>query len=323
MSLQKLSRKQYNLESHHAGKAYTLLLDSPIKAAGIHTLLIGTLLLTSCMNSVNVAESNRRNPTAVNSERTEGTNDIGCTNKQCVINNKCGCGSPYSHTLPVIAPRQPVSPVKLIIDRVRGAITARSDVILTGSVTVDGREYDLFNNLVGAGIYGVYSCGMMRVYGGADIGGNGIAPVTKSGLPPVRSIVSKENAPGYWYYLSPEAFLGLAPGSLDEYRIPASEFTTPFDGIVYVTEDLGPFDFHNSKGILIVHNQQSNAELTMAYGSFKGLIICDVMHRINGLPEILGAVVTLSPDIESRFGNGSADIHYSLEILQGLTAYFN
>ncbi|MBN1576212.1 MAG: hypothetical protein JW913_06670, partial [Chitinispirillaceae bacterium] len=223
--------------------------------------------------------------------------------------------------LEILASKQKSIPIPGMAERLPGVIMARANVDLTGNIDVDGRDYDSLNNLVGPGKYGVYTCFTMNLNGSAAVGGNNVAPVDKKDINAVRSTVCYENAAIVPELASPEAFLGLPDGSLDEYKISPGEFSTPFKGIVYVTGSIGPVHFGESRGILIVHNATNTAALKTNQGNFKGLIICDVMDKINGKAEIIGAVVSLSTTTASTFGNGDADVHYSAQVLDNLSAY--
>jgi hypothetical protein len=152
--------------------------------------------------------------------------------------------------------------------------------------------------------------------GSGEVGGNGVAPVDKKDIDDVRSTVCMEGAPVESWMSSPEAMLGVAAGSLDEYK--TATLTTPFHGIVYVTGDCGPVHFDSSSGILIVHNSSFNAEIHMNQGSFRGLIIADVVNKINGQADILGGVVTIGNTESSKLGNGNGGIHYSPQVLDKL-----
>ena len=152
------------------------------------------------------------------------------------------------------------------------------------------------------------------------MGGNGVAPLSKHGFEDIRSLVSEENASVEQFFASPEAFLGLPEGALDEYK--SSSLNTPFHGLIYLTQDyVGPVHFENSSGILIVHNQYKDAELQITNGVFKGLIITDKMAKINGNAVVLGGVVTLCEGEVSTFGTGTAVIRYSSQVLSNLSKY--
>ncbi|MBN1309536.1 MAG: hypothetical protein JXA18_16570 [Chitinispirillaceae bacterium] len=223
--------------------------------------------------------------------------------------------------LEILAAKRRSIPIPGMAERLPGTIMARANVDLKGNIDVDGRDYDSLNNLVGPGQYGVYTCLSMDINGSAAVGGNNVAPVDKKDIDPVRSTVCYENAAIVPELASPEAFLGLPDGSLDDYKIPPEDFSVPFKGLIYVTGSIGPVHFGESRGILIVHNATNTATLQINQGNFKGLIICDVMDKINGVAEIIGAVVTLSTTTASTFGNGDADLHYSAQVLDNLNAY--
>ncbi|MBN1760488.1 MAG: hypothetical protein JW863_19320 [Chitinispirillaceae bacterium] len=201
-----------------------------------------------------------------------------------------------------------------------GAVTSRYNVDLTGGITIDGRDYDSLGNHVGDGVYGISTCMSLSQNGTSKVGGRGVAPVDKDNISTVRSTVCNEMAPITTAFSSPEAFLGLPAGSLDQFK--TATLDESFEGIFYVEDDVGPLHLENASGILIVHNSTSTAELKInSDGNFKGLIICDVMNKINGTVDILGAVVTLGTAKNSEFGNGDATLRYSSQVLSNLIYY--
>jgi hypothetical protein len=215
----------------------------------------------------------------------------------------------------------PEIPVRKFAQRVGGAITSRYKVDLTGGIHVDGNDYDSsFVPIGSGGVYGVWTCMTMLLQGdSALIGGRGIGLTNRVGLPLVRATIAVENAPVTDRLSSPEAFFGVAPGSLDKFIVP--NLTTPFHGVRYVTSSVGPVQFGNSSGILIVHNVSKTAEFKGNGGTFKGLLICDNVNRINGEMKLLGAVVTLNENTSAWFGNGQANVLYSSQILNNLRDY--
>jgi len=225
----------------------------------------------------------------------------------------------------VVVTKQRKLQLNTITNRIPAAITARSYVELIGNVDVDGRDYDSLNNLVGSGKYGAYTCCIVNVNGNSVIGGNGLAPVGNgvfNSNSTIRHTVSSENVAIIPEFNSPEAFLGLSEGSLDDYKVAPGDFAVPFKGLIYVTGSIqNPVHFGESRGILIVHNSAKTAKIATNKGNFKGLIICDVMDKINGNAEIIGAIVTLSTSTSSTFGNGNADVHYSKQVLDNLSNY--
>jgi Flp pilus assembly pilin Flp len=206
------------------------------------------------------------------------------------------------------------------LGNIDGAVTSRYNVDLTGGIVIDGRDYDSTGNYVGNGIYGISTCMNMSQNGTSEVGGQGVAPVDKDGIAAVRSTVCREMAPISAAFGSPEAFLGVPAGSLDQFKTATLE--DDFQGIYYVEGDVGPIHLDNARGILIVHNSTSTAELKInSDGNFKGLIICDVMNKINGTFDILGAAVTLGTAKNSEFGNGDATLRYSAQVLSNLVDY--
>ncbi|HEX2958766.1 MAG TPA: hypothetical protein VHO70_18170 [Chitinispirillaceae bacterium] len=205
---------------------------------------------------------------------------------------------------------------------VLGAVTSRSRITVKGNIEIDGRNYDTSNTLVDSGIYGISTCDSMILSGSATVGGNGIAPVNDKNFPSVQETVADEMIPVDARFSSPEAFLGVPNGALDDYVV--SSLPTPFRGLYYLKGPyVGPVHFGNSYGILIIHNDYKDAELQIVDGTFHGLIITDRMAKISGNALILGAVVTLCEGEVSTFGTGTAIIRYSKQVLQHLSLYCN
>jgi hypothetical protein len=221
-------------------------------------------------------------------------------------------------TIDVVAAVAPDFPINF--PPVRGAVTARSRITVKGNITIDGRDYDTNNVLVGNGTFGVSTCDSVFMDGSADIGGAGVAPVGQKNFDPVRTTITQEKAPVTAAFNSPESFLGIAAGALDEYK--SSDGTLgEFRGLIYKTCDVGPVHFGNSYGVLIVHNTAKTAELMANNGTFRGLIITDRMGKITGNAVIIGAVVTICEGEVATFGTGSAVIHYSSQVLLNLNKY--
>ncbi len=210
-----------------------------------------------------------------------------------------------------IAPAHPLNAAGI-----KGAITSRSNVTITGNITVDGRDWDSSNTSIfdSMGTWGISSCGSVSQQGNAKVGGNGTEPIKNAG-----ETIIQEGGSVADYPSTPEEVLGLEPGALDEYK--TSSLPTPFEGIYYLTNDAGPLHFGNSSGILIVHNDTWEAELQITDGTFKGIIIADKMDKINGNATIIGSVVTLTASEVSTFGNGNAIIRYSSRVINNLAAY--
>jgi len=213
-------------------------------------------------------------------------------------------GRNYSKTVRSWLQRTQVS------NNVRAAVTANGDVWVTGSIIVDGREHDINGNLTGdPGLFGISASEDFGNNGNAQIGGLGFAP---SKNPDPRSIEEH----GQPVPATPDSFLGLPEGTLQGVAIDSLPASRPYRGIIYLDESAGAVDLSGITGIVICHNSAGNASLGNVHGNFKGLILTDTVHHINGGAEILGAFVGLgSGGID---GNGNAKVLYSSAILADL-----
>jgi hypothetical protein len=252
-----------------------------------------------------------------------GTFTVTCqtgANPEMLYITSCGAVRGETTSVEITALFAPEIPSELS-KKVGGAIVSRYDVDINGSCTVDGNDYDSLNNLrlPMSGVYGVWTCMQLTLQGNAETGGSGHIPVDKKDLPAWRTIVAYENAPVPSSLSSPEAFLGVPPGSLEKFKV--SNLITPFHGVVYIDQDAGPVHFGNSSGILIVHNSSKTATLKANGGTFKGLIICDDIDKINGGLDILGAVVSLSESTGNWNFVGNSSVHYSAQVLDNLQNY--
>jgi len=228
---------------------------------------------------------------------------------------------------------------KTIPPGVKGALTSQGDISFSGNITVDGRDHDSSGNLTGAsgtygassggtvsqggssdiggnGTYGASSGGTVSQGGSSDIGGNGVAPAS----PANPATIEQNQTDNSW--TTPETLLGVASGSLDQYKT-SSTPTFPMSGIVYYTgsQIIAP-DFGTSSnpstGILILHNVNADALLKNAHGTFKGLIIADNVVHINGSADIIGGVIAKTST--QTTGDGSATVAFSSSILTNLPA---
>lgn len=208
---------------------------------------------------------------------------------------------------------------------VRGAITAHSKVIVVGNITVDGNDHDTLCNLLGtSGLYGVSTCDSFELSGNAQVGGNGVSPKRKNQFEPFREKIAEEGLPTSSRFSSPEAFLGLPPGSLDGFKSDDPDIPENFRALIYKTVDVGPLHFgDDAAGILIIHNDTKDAELSVNNGVFKGLIIADDFTKIAGKVTIHGAIVALKDSTVIVDGVGTGEICYSSEILMHLSSYCN
>jgi hypothetical protein len=206
-----------------------------------------------------------------------------------------------------------VGPDVNIRDRIKAAVTARTDVSTLGNMEIDGRDYKDTNNNYGTllgtgGVYGVAAGGTVSAGGSSAIGGN-FTPPQK---PALSGVTVQEFIDTNGYPQTPEEVLGLSPGALESYWV--SSCPERVSGITYCeTAD----NFLSGSGILIVHNSSGTASFGNYHGHFKGLIIVDEVKHVNGGASVLGAVFLLGRTVGGNcFGNGNAKVHYSSETLE-------
>ncbi|MGD9201970.1 MAG: hypothetical protein PVI26_10430 [Chitinispirillia bacterium] len=209
--------------------------------------------------------------------------------------------------------------VTLLNPDVRAAFTTNSSVITKGNIYIDGRDYDPEGAfVVGDGVYGIKSSGLVALSKKTRIGGKGLNPTFKA----YTNVIDNKNSIGN-YYSSPEDVLGLPPNSLNKYK--TNELPPlPFYGIVYYSPD-GEFecpDLESSSGVLICHNDEKTAIIKNFNGRFRGLVICDRFDQMTKGSEILGAVVALGDNGEDNIlGNSNNSIRYSSQILTNLNNF--
>ncbi len=209
--------------------------------------------------------------------------------------------------------------VKLPPPGVQGAISSVGNAAFS-SITIDGRDHDSTGTLISGqpGTYGVSSGGTINPNRGTLIGGNGFEPSNPSNPAAIQQNVA--NVP-----TTPEAVLGLQPGSLDQYKTsnpPAITPDNPLNGILYVTANnlnnpnFGTQD-NPSRGILIVHNADGDARIKNAEGHFKGIIIADDIVHIQSDVIVTGALV-LQKASGTTVGYENTQVKYSSEVLSNL-----
>lgn len=212
------------------------------------------------------------------------------------------------------------SDVAIAAPPVKAAVTSRPAVELKGTIRIDGRDHDSSGVLNGLpGVFGVSTCATLSIGGSADVAGKGNSPVDKKGSASDIAKIAEQGVTVSTNLASPEAFLGVAAGSLNKYKVSAGDLTTPFHGIRYIESSAGPLDLDNSSGILIVHTAIKSANLHLNGGTFKGIIIVDEMDKLNGNADVIGAVVAISDYAGAgKFGNGNSTVKYSAYVLNNL-----
>jgi hypothetical protein len=203
---------------------------------------------------------------------------------------------------------------------IQAAVTTRGPTTVSGNITVDGNDWNAAGTaVVGTGVYGVKSSGIVSVDGSCQVGGRGTPPTTAPTLNEIDHQCGSTEVPS-----TPEEALGLPPGALDPYKTDVVP-TFPFSGIYYYTGTtiIQPH-FSGSSGILIVHNDTYTGSLKNLKETFTGIIIADKIDHVNGGAKIVGALITLSPTVDGNaLGIGDSDILYSSEVINGLVSTFN
>jgi len=234
---------------------------------------------------------------------------------------------------------------------VRGAWTANANLNNTISdMFIDGRDHDLNQNIIPTeGTYGVSTSTTFTNVENAAIGGtnNGIDyPMT---YPEVPEVIEQNYDWGGTFPETPDEILGWPEGTLkaaalsgvhgSQYllvpnsasKIDGDLLTYPLSGITYIeitnsSEYELMLEQTGNSGIVVVHRDNGNSKLkgvksdNSSDGLLTGLLITDYSfhHHI----DILGAVLMLSPDLEtSKNCSGNADhwVKYSSEVIENST----
>lgn len=223
---------------------------------------------------------------------------------------------------------------------VKAAITTNNPIGTLGTLVVDGRNHDLLGNLVpGSGTNGIWTTCTLNQGGNSSIGGTeGTTDEvpTKPGDPDV--IKTGQIWPGGYPY-SPDSVLGgpekgypegtlkaIAQSGINgsQYKTDPTTLVYPLRGVTYVElPSLGVWQSMSidGTGILIVHNVYNNAIMkNLNGGTFKGLMIIDDIVHIH--TTVIGAIIgtTSHPSEGNCIGNGSGDVLYSTEAIQGATS---
>ncbi|MFH0795548.1 MAG: hypothetical protein V2A65_00630 [Candidatus Omnitrophota bacterium] len=221
---------------------------------------------------------------------------------------------------------------------VRAAITTNCATKTLGSITVDGRDHDASGTLIAnSGTLGLSTTSTYTQSGSSNTGGTAsevdYAP-SKPGNPLIIETSADWSAQG-GFPATPDLVMGgedndYPEGTLKskaqsganggQYVTDPADLTFPLSGVTYVELSSGAtwqdMDFGASSGILVVHNNSTNAIIkNLTSGTFKGLLIADDIIHIHST--IIGAVIALSsaPSEGNCIGNGSGSVLYSREAL--------
>ena len=234
---------------------------------------------------------------------------------------------------------------------VRGAWTANANLNNTISdMFIDGRDHDLNLNIIPTtGKFGVSTSTVFVNVEDAEIGGTNNKIDYPMTYPEVAEVIEENFDWGGSFPESPDEILGwpegtlktaaqsgvhgsqylLVPNSAD--KIDGDLLTYPLSGVTYIeitnsSELELMLEQTGNSGIVVVHRDNGNSKLkgvksdNSSDGLFTGLLITDYSfhHHI----DILGAVLMLSPDLEtSKNCNGNADhwVKYSSEVIENST----
>lgn len=263
------------------------------------------------------------------------------------------------------------TPAGAIAYNARAAVAARSSISTSGSIEIDGRDWNSTGTaVVGSGTYGMSSTSTITNGGNSKVGGNGVAPAKP--VPAVAKQASATWADGInndgdgstdeeaydgidndgdgktdedttGYPAGPDVALGLAVGTLKARAIAqGTYFTTSaaFQSAITANGGIVPggkiifLDFQtygapaslgsafNDPPSIIVHHRSTNdASMKNVHGFFKGLIIADVIDKVNANANILGGFLLFgTTGGATTFGNGNARICYSSNVLSNLPA---
>jgi hypothetical protein len=246
-------------------------------------------------------------------------------------------------------------PVVKIAANGLAAIVSNDDVSTTGSIIVDGRDYDYSGtNVVGNGVFGIISNAPMSPITNGAVGGNGNAPPKPKGAAANSVQDSYDFSKTGGYPAGPDEALSvvssgdkLKPGTLKQTAMDAGTYfatQTAFDtfvsknggkvpdgSIMYLefTPGNGSFDLGsgNSKSsILVLHTDTNSGIAKEVHGNFTGLIMADGFVRNNGTSHIVGMIQLFSPTASTAgnvFGNGNAEIDFSSAALADLPGIGN
>jgi len=227
-------------------------------------------------------------------------------------------------------------------------VVSNDTVALTGSITIDGRDYDYTNLSAppGFGKPGIISKSDMTPPSNGSVGGLGQAPPNPKGAAP--NTVQGDHVFNGGYPTNPDAALAdvngtplpqntlkqAAQGSGTYFNssaaysafLSASGGKIPDGAIVYLdfVPGNGMFDLgsgNSQPSILVVHTDNNSGIVSEVHGNFTGLILADGFVRNNGTSRIVGMVQLFSPTSSQAgnvFGNGNAEIDFSSSALDNL-----
>jgi hypothetical protein len=227
------------------------------------------------------------------------------------------------------------TPPAVVPPGVKGAVTTNGPTGTNGNITIDGRDHNINGDLSGnPGSYGLFTADTYTQSGNSKVGGTDTDNNDQSPAKPGDPSVIEENYSGTMEATPDEVMGGTANGypegtlkSMAQSGTEGSQYVTdpatltfPLSGVTYVElpsgQEWNPVDFGDSNGILVVHNNNTDAVIkNLNNGTFKGLLIADDIVHIH--TDIIGAVISLTtgPSSGNVIGNGSGQVLYSRQAL--------
>jgi len=230
--------------------------------------------------------------------------------------------------------------LSFIPESFKGAITANSNVLVNGSLTIDGRNHTMLGTVVPeTGSYAIWTTGTFTQGGSSDLGGTHLAIDYVPSSPGDPNVIMENQIWTGSYPESPDEVLGGSANGFPEgmlksiaqsgingsqYVTDPASLTAPFSGVTYVEMPLSPgnswgdsLDIDGS-GIFVVHNNEINAVIkNLSFGTFKGIMIADDVVHIHAT--IIGTVsiLTPNPSAGNAVGNSKGVVLYSKEVVLG------
>jgi len=236
-------------------------------------------------------------------------------------------------------------PAASIPPAVKGLITLNSSNSTSGSIKIDGRDFDTFSTTVnpGQGTYGVWTTGSTFTVGiNGGVGGTNtsavdFAPPFSGVADPSIIALGQVYSPGF-PDTPDSAFGGSAAGypegtlmSVAKSGVDGSQYVTnparlkqPLRGVTYVDLPSGgiwnsAYLDEGSRGILVVHNAARNASIRDIYGDFAGIIVADDIARFHAT--FWGAIIGLTAAPSGNVvGNTGCTIRFSRQAILNATS---
>lgn len=228
-------------------------------------------------------------------------------------------------------------PQPLLPPDFKGLLTLNAPNQTGGTVTVDGRDHNVFDAInVNAtkGTYGIWTTGAsFSQTGSSKIGGTVSGGDWPPALPaPAGTIQLGQVFPG-GFPGTPDSMMGGSPAGYDEGTLKSiaqsgvagSQYVTdplalsmPLSGVTYVEMPIASPSWSGGTlsgiGILVVHNTAKTAVLKTSTGTFAGIILADDLTNFH--TTFWGGIgVLTSAPVGNALGTGSPCLYYSRDAI--------